>query len=134
MVELSRPPFTEDVIDSSTGQKLKIDPRNDAWLPIVVSSTVSENLPMGALRFVEEGTGTLSAGGEEYELTADTMITVLEDTELVWTKTSDGDFTLLTPDYWQTQSILARAAGPYVFGAFAIFGVGSAIYDAVSGS
>ena len=32
VLELSRPPFIEDVIDSSTGQKLKIDPRNDGWL------------------------------------------------------------------------------------------------------
>ena len=133
-VELSKPPFTEDVIDSNTGQPLKIDPRNDAWLPIVVSSTITETLPEGALRFVEEGSGTLSAGGETYELTSDTMITVTEETELVYTKTSAGDFTLLTPDYWQPQSILARKAGPFVFGTFALLGLGSAIFDAVTGA
>ena len=134
-IELSRPPFIqEDVIDSNTGQPLKIDPRNDAWLPIVVSSSITERLPEGALRFVEEGTGTVSAGGEEFQLEPDTMITVIEDTELMYTKTSDSDFTLLTPDYWQPQSILARAAGPYVFGAFALLGIGNAILDAVNGA
>ena len=100
----------------------------------MVSSTVTEKLPVGALRFVEEGTGTVRAGGEEFDLKPDTMITVTEDTELVWSKTGEGDFTLLTPDYWQTQSILARAAGPYVIGAVALVVVGSFILEAVTAS
>ena len=130
-VELTRPPFSSDVIDSNTGQPVKIDPRNDAWLPIPVTKTKSEQLPVGALRFVVEGNGKLVAGGEEFDVEPDMMVEVTaEGVELVWT----GELMLLSPDFWMPERILARNAAPFVFGAVGVVIIGSQIFDAVTGA
>ena len=135
-IELSRPPFTGDEIDPFTDEMVKIDPRNDAWLPIVLRSerTKSEKLPTGALRFIEEGYGTVSAGGETFDVTVDTLVTLVEDTELVWAVADDcEEMTLLSPDYWMSERILARQAAPLVLGAVAVLVIGNFVSAAVEG-
>lgn len=99
-LELSKPPFVSaDVIDTNTGQPLRIDPRNDAWLPITVKSDKRETLPDGALRFVAEGRGKVLVGNNEYVVGPDTLVTVVADSELVWTcEEGCKELELLAPD------------------------------------
>ena len=135
-IELSRPPFVGDEVDPFTGEMVKIDPRNDAWLPIVLRSerTKSEKLPMGALRFVEEGRGTVSAGGETFDVNVDTLVSVVEDTELVWT-VADGceEMTLLSSEYWMPERIFARQAAPVVVAAVGVTVIANFAISAADG-
>lgn len=108
------------------------------WLPKTAKEPYSERLPPGALRFVFEGRGTVSAGpdGEPLPVSPSTLVEVQGDeVELVWTPDpSSGDFQVNSPEYWTSERIAARNLLPIATPILSGAAVLALVYSLVEGS
>ncbi len=97
----------------------KIDPSS--------AKTLGERLPGQALRYVLDGSGTVSAGGEVYDVSPSTLVEVrgAQDEDVVWTLGDGCDTALVVggPEFYTPARVAARAAAPYVLGAMAALAV-----------
>ena len=95
---------------SSPSEKEIADQAMRDWLPKTSTAPYTETLPAGALRYVFEGKGTVSAGGTDYPIKPSTLVTVKDD-EVTMTWTPDpngGEFQVNSPEYWTAERIAAR--------------------------
>ena len=99
---------------TSPSEKEIADQAMRDWLPTKSRSPYSEKLPQDAIRYVYEGSGTVSADGKEYKVKPNTLVKIEEPTlELLWTP-DGGELVVNTPEYWSAERIAARNLLPTV--------------------
>ena len=99
----------------------------DATMRVTPSSAeLAENLPAGSVRYVFEGSGSVSAGGQSYALEPNTLVEAVEATDVVWT-TSCPVMVVASSEYDSPTRVAARAALPFIFGGLAVVGALAAV-------
>ena len=99
---------------TSPSEKEIADQAMRDWLPTKSRLPYSEKLPQDAIRYVYEGSGTVSADGKEYKVKPNTLVKIEEPTlELLWTP-DGGELVVNTPEYWSAERIAARNLLPTV--------------------
>ena len=90
------------------------------------SAELAESLPAGCVRYVFEGSGSVSAGGQSYALEPNTLVEAVEATDVVWT-TSCPVMVVASSEYDSPTRVAARAALPFIFGGLAVVGALAAV-------
>ena len=99
----------------------------DATMRVTPSSAeLAESLPAGCVRYVFEGSGSVSAGGQSYALEPNTLVEAVEATDVVWT-TSCPVMVVASSEYDSPTRVAARAALPFIFGGLAVVGALAAV-------
>ena len=99
----------------------------DATMRVTPSSAeLAESLPAGCVRYVFEGSGSVSAGGQSYALEPNTLVEAVEATDVVWT-TSCPVMVVASSEYDSPTRVAARAALPFIFGGLAVVGALTAV-------
>ena len=99
----------------------------DATMRVTPSSAeLAESLPAGCVRYVFEGSGSVSAGGQSYALEPNTLVEAVEATDVVWTTTSPV-MVVASSEYDSPTRVAARAALPFIFGGLAVVGALAAV-------
>ena len=99
----------------------------DATMRVTPSSAeLAENLPAGSVRYVFEGSGSVSTGGQSYALEPNTLVEAVEATDVVWT-TSCPVMVVASSEYDSPTRVAARAALPFIFGGLAVVGALAAV-------
>uniref|UniRef100_A0A7S0Q2C2 Uncharacterized protein n=1 Tax=Coccolithus braarudii TaxID=221442 RepID=A0A7S0Q2C2_9EUKA len=99
---------------------------DNLWLPTQVKAPLAERMPPEASRYVSEGKGKVTVGGESYAVGPNTFVKVQGSAaiELIWTPNEDCDeLVLLTPDFWTPGRMAARAALPVVWAGLGVLGL-----------
>ena len=112
------------------------------WEPLFVSrgQEKSEKMPDGALRFIQEGRGSVkTSDGQVYEVTPDMLVTVKspngEWVDFTWTcDDACEELLVLVPEYYTLPRILARNAAPLVVPAVAIITVANIAIGVITDS
>ena len=107
---------------------------DNIWLPTEVTAPFQETLPQDVERFVSEGKGSVAVGGESFDVSKGTLLTVKEGpADLTWTPDAGGSLTLLISEYYSPGRMAARQALPVVLGVLGVAAVVVVVSGVVSG-